>query len=98
MIQATIKSLDYVWDWVDELFFLSLYLKPVADQMGLNTTNNNSMWKDRAQMELTFATLNSFTVSFNIIIRPKNVHRASKERIQAEKNITRLSKAPFTLS
>ncbi|XP_066928412.1 nitric oxide synthase, inducible-like [Clytia hemisphaerica] len=36
-------------------------LKQVAQKMGLNTINNSSMWKDRVQLELTFATLNSYT-------------------------------------
>ena len=39
-------------------------LETVADQMGLDTSNYSSLWKDRALVELNFAVLHSFKVFF----------------------------------
>lgn len=35
-------------------------LKPIAKLMNIDTSNNATLWKDRAMIELTFATLHSF--------------------------------------
>lgn len=37
-------------------------LQVVAEQMGLDTSNNASLWKDRAMIELNVAVLHSFKV------------------------------------
>lgn len=41
------------------------YFQPMGKKFGLDTSSNSSLWKDKVMVEVTYAILHSFNVSYS---------------------------------